>query len=113
MAERNFDSEYPASEEAHTFVLCGQEFHVTPNLHPALFLEQSEGIQGVAGLVAFVQGCLITDAERESFDAIVKDPTTKITADQLGNIVTWIIEVISDRPTNAPASSGDTGAVAS
>lgn len=110
MAERNFDAEYPVEGETHTFTFGGREFHITGQLHPALFLEREDG---VAGLVAFVKGCLPSDEERDAFHAIVADTNSKVTSEQLGNLVTWIIEVISERPTNAPDSSGATVAAVS
>lgn len=104
MAERNFDAEYPLVEETHVFTLGGQEFHVSGVLHPALFLDREEG---VAGLISFVSGCLV-QGEAEVFTALVSDFETKVTAEQLGNLVTWIIEQVSERPTTAPDSSGAT-----
>lgn len=102
---RNFDEEFGLQEKKPVqFVLGGQTFTVRPVLHPAILMQDLDGLEG---LLRFIRGCLDAPS-REAFQALIDDPDVLVSVDQISAVSSFIVEELSDgRPTASPASSGD------
>lgn len=60
----------------------------------------------VGVLVRFLE-TVIVDDDREKFRLLIRDPKRHVQASLLGEVVSWLIEVYTGRPTTPPTSSAD------
>jgi hypothetical protein len=111
LAERDFDEEFANDDrEGHTFVLGGQKFHTlpvtTPKAHLTYFTLDREKT-GMDRVVGYLRAMIVPD-ELEAFNALVDAENTDIliSAKQLDEVASWLLEVTSGLPTTAPARSG-------
>jgi hypothetical protein len=107
-AIRNFDEEYEFDKvKPVVFILGGKTLHAKPILHPSLFLSRKEGETGIESAVRIIMGSLI-DADKKVFQALIDDPNIRISANQVDDIATWLLEVASGgRPTKSRPTSGN------
>lgn len=110
-APRNFDEEYAFDKQKPTaFVLGGKTLQATPILHPSIFLSRDTKLSGVEAAVKIIMGALVPK-DRKVFQGLLDDPDVRISASQVDDIATWLLEVASEnRPTKSRSSSGNGGA---
>lgn len=109
--QRDFDAEFAdsLSQPGFTFKLGGHTFHTKPVPPPKAFLVKERGFMAAHDFLL----AMLTPEDREVYEKMVEDPNANLSAFQIDEIASWLIEVTSERPTEAPASSGSGGAATS
>jgi hypothetical protein len=97
--------------EPLTFSLNDKDFACHPAVPGAVLLEfvrdaNGEGGDSAAALYNFLEAAMPTD-EYNRLDDVLKDPETIIDIEFIGEIVSWLVEEYSDRPTTRPEASSD------
>ena len=93
-----------ASAEKLTFKLYGEEFECYPEMQGKTllgFVEMSaseDNAQAVKAISSFFANVL-TPESNERFDALASDPERIVNVVTLTEIISWIMEQYSDRPT--------------
>lgn len=95
-------------QEPLSFKLYGEDFNCRPALQGKVLLDMAAnaGSESGAGKVVndfFSQALLPEDLER--FNALINDPDKIVTVETLGEIVGWLVEEYSNRPTEEPSRS--------
>lgn len=110
MAHRDFAAARAEhTDEPITFVLGGQGFTCRRNMPAGHLLDLAAVEDNPAALVAYLKASMADD-DWERFDELVHDPDA-LGADQpvdvalLGEIVSWIVEEQTGRPTSPPVRS--------
>lgn len=116
MPVKNFDTERlakKASEEDRTFVLGGETFVAKQSVHPSVLTayDRIGKDSTITETLEVVDDCILqmTEARDDAHGrylqvrANVDDP---ITVDDLLDIVKWLLEAQTDRPTGQPSASG-------
>lgn len=107
---RSFAPKQTVELEPLTFDLLDgkHEFECKPVLQGAIILDfvassEGEATSGAAHLLEFIHKALLTDDDRLKFDAVIRseDPDDNIEIEELTNIVTWLVEEYTSRPTQA------------
>jgi hypothetical protein len=94
--------------EPLSFKLYGEEFNCRPALQGKVLLDMASNssLDGNAGKVIndFFSQALLPESF-EKFDALVNDPEKIVPVETLGEIVGWLVEEYSSRPTQEPSRS--------
>lgn len=104
MAEKEFGGKH---KPAHSFTLNGHKFRVHAG-YSITFLraEEDKKKAPLDTTIDFIRG-LIVKEDRPAFDRLLTDPEEHIEGMDLVDIANWLVEVMSGRPTQSPASSGN------
>lgn len=95
--------------EPLSFKLYGEDFNCRPALQGKVLLDMASSAdaeKGSPGEVIndfFSQALLPESLER--FNALINDPEKIVTVETLGEIVGWLVEQYSNRPTEEPSRS--------
>lgn len=95
--------------EPLSFQLYGEEFHCRPALQGKVLLDMaanSDEEAGNAGKVIndfFSQALLPESFDR--FNVLINDPEKIVTVETMGEIVGWLVQEYSNRPTEEPSGS--------
>lgn len=87
-----------------SFDLYGETFNCYKQIHGVTLLRfvkeasAEDGSRAVAALLGIFERVMPAE-EYERFEALCNDPETVVPVDTLGEIVGWLVEVYSDRPT--------------
>ena len=93
-----------------SFKIHGEEFHCYPNIQGKVMLDmvsqsmKEDSSMAVEVINTFFDNTLQPES-KQKFDALVKDPERIVTVDTLGEIVTWLVEQYSSRPTQGSEDS--------
>ncbi len=117
---KNFDEshrEKRRTRDQRTFILREQEFVVKPGVRPEdlssfdelTALGDDPPIVQMMGLIDTLFKTLIEPGRESAYDAIraVDHGDDVLTADELREVIEWMIEVSTDRPTGRPSASTD------
>lgn len=97
--------------EPVTFKLHGEDFTCRPEIPGKLMLDlvaQSSDDDNPAAAAAIVPkffGSVLLPESFERFNALCDDPERVVTMQTLTDIVEWLVETYSERPTKGPESS--------
>lgn len=110
MAHKDF-SLAPMREDAPTFSVAGREFKCLPEppagvLTDLIAAASGATAQSVPAAVEFIAGCL-PDADAESFLLTIHDKDTIVPLETLAQIVEWLAEEYTGRPTTPSSASQD------
>lgn len=103
-------------KEAVVFSLADQEFTCVPTMPAGVLIALSnvkspkEGEEGGENLLVQVQDFIesvMVDADVPRFREVISSKQYTITFDELVDVMNWLIEEYSDRPTQPPSSSED------
>ena len=105
-----FDSD---AAEKLTFKLYGEEFECYPQMQGKILLNfvqmsnSDEASDSAEAILLFFEKVLVPESY-ERFEALTTNPEKIITVQTLADIVSWILEEYSDRPTQGsePSQSG-------
>jgi hypothetical protein len=114
---RNFDEGRHArrrTEEERTFVLHGETFVLRAAVRPEV-LNAFDLISDASGVTETMKALdemfvdLIDDRDgaADRYATIRADDTDPITLEDLDDVVKWMIEVVTGRPTSSPSGSTD------
>jgi hypothetical protein len=108
---KDFGSGGETSTEEISFNLYGETFACRPAVPGKILLDlvakssDEENPGRAAGVVNdFFKVVLMPDSF-EKFDSLVSDPERVVEVDTLADIVSWLVEQYSDRPTKRPEVS--------
>lgn len=93
-----------------SFGLNGEEFACKQAISGALLLDfvrradSDSGGMAAEAIVEFL-GQALTEDDAERFDALIKDPERIVEIETLGEIVGWLVEQYTTRPTKARSRS--------
>lgn len=106
---KDFGSSERSEElEPVEFALFGETFKCHPGIPGKIMLDiavqaSEESGTGSAKIVNdFFKAVLANNEEAKRFDDLCRDPVKMIPVEKLMEIVTWLIEVYSNRPTQRP-----------
>ena len=107
MAHREFTLT-PTQHDPPTFSVAGREFKCLPEPPAGVLTDLVASAEGspvtqTIALVGFIGGCL-SDADAEAFQLLIHDKDTIVPLETLGDIVQWLTEQYTDRPTTPPSS---------
>lgn len=102
-----FDSD---NTEKLTFKLYGEDFECYPQMQGKTLLSfvkksNSEDVGDSAEAINLFFEKVLVPESYERFDALANDPTRIVTVQTLADIVAWIMEEYSDRPTQGSEPS--------
>jgi len=60
---------------------------------------EGEPVWNAPAIIGFIRRCLLTDDDKQRFAALMNDPNRAVTIDQLGQVLIWLGEVYTERPT--------------
>lgn len=95
--------------EPLSFKLYGEDFNCRPALQGKVLLDMASNADSESGSPGevindfFAQALLPESLER--FNALINDPEKIVTVETLGEIVGWLVEQYSNRPTQEPSRS--------
>lgn len=100
---RSFSAKRPENLAPLTFDLEGQTFEAHKAIPGAVLLDLvahagDEGGESAGAIVSFFEQALVPESH-ERFDALIKDPEAQIPLETLVEILTWLIEEYTSRPT--------------
>ncbi len=93
-----------------SFKIHGEEFHCYPNIQGKTLLDmvsqsmQQDSAMAVEVINTFFDKTLKPES-KEAFNSLINDPERIVTVDTLGEIVTWLVEQYSSRPTQGSEDS--------
>lgn len=95
--------------EPLSFKLYGEDFHCRPALQGKVLLDMASSAEGDnsnpgAVIKNFFEQALLPDS-LERFNVLINDPDKIVTVDTLGQVVGWLVEEYSNRPTQEPSRS--------
>ena len=99
-----------AGAEPLTFKLHGEEFTCRPDIQGKTLLAlvadaASNDASRQAGMVEKFFKTVLTPDSAEDFDELTNDPDKVVSVETLGEIVGWIVEQYTSRPTSRPEVS--------
>lgn len=92
------------------FKLLGQEYHCRPEVPAGILLDLAgaggQNADSIPALMNFFEAAIVPE-DFERFQKAIRDPKTVVPIGTLTEIVNWLAEIYSDRPTggNSSASS--------
>jgi hypothetical protein len=91
-------------KEQISFKLHGEEFTCRPEIQGKVLLELisksgSENPADSAEIISKFFGIVLMPESYERFDVLTKDPDKIVSIETLGEIVGWLVETYTDRPT--------------
>jgi hypothetical protein len=105
---KDFGSGGEVSYEPVSFKLYGEDFHCRPALQGKVLLDMAanSNTDGNAGKVIndFFAQALLPESHVK-FEALINDPEKIVPVETLGEIVGWLVEEYSNRPTQEPSRS--------
>ena len=107
---KDFGSGEANNSEPLSFKIHGEEFHCYPNIQGKTLLNmvsqsmESDSAMAVEVINTFFDKTLKPES-KERFDLLVNDPERIVTVETLGEIVTWLVEQYSSRPTQGSEDS--------
>lgn len=95
--------------ESLTFTLGGEQFTTTPELPAVPMLRlaavaDKEGAEGATAFYQFLQAMLVEE-DVARFEAMAM--RERIGMERLGEVVAWLIEEMTGRPTQPPSASAE------
>lgn len=108
---KDFGSGSGVSTEPVTFKLHGEEFVCHPNIPGKVLLDlvAKSGDESNPGASAQIVSdffkVVLTSESFERFDVMARDSERVITVETIGEIIAWLMEEYSERPTTRPESS--------
>ena len=93
-----------------SFKIHGEEFFCYPSIQGKTLLDmvsqsmQQDSAMAVEVITTFFEKALKPES-KESFNSLINDPERIVTVDALGDIVTWLVEQYSSRPTQGSEDS--------
>lgn len=111
---RDFGSGGNPATDPISFKLHGEEFQCRPSMQGKVLLklvaqsDEDEGAGIAKSLTQFFEIALLPES-LERFNALLEDPDRIVSVETLGEIVGWLVEEYSARPTERPepSSTGD------
>lgn len=102
---RSFHSKRDENLAPLTFDLEEQNFEARPAIPGAVLLElvahaSDEGAESAGAIVGFFEKALVAESY-ERFNVLVNDPDVIISIETLVEILSWLIEEYTSRPTSA------------
>jgi hypothetical protein len=96
--------------EKITFKLHDEEFECIPEIPGKTILDLVSKSSGddpgeSAGVVTGFFKTVLTPESNERFDVLAADPVRIVTMETLSNIIEWLVEQYTDRPTERPEAS--------
>ena len=102
---RDFDA--ALREQRHEpirFRLGGEDFAAAPRLPIGILMAAvTEGLQGAEQLIGFVRSVLTDDEGRARWDALVQRRDTEVDLATVNDVVDWLVETYTARPTKRPS----------
>ena len=102
---KDFGTPFDASKvEKIVFKLYDEEFECYPEMQGKILLEfvrqsaSDDTVSSVTAIESFFEKVLLPESY-ERFDSLAKDPNRIVTVSNLAQIVGWVMEQYSDRPT--------------
>jgi hypothetical protein len=107
---RDFGSPVLSSDEPLTFTLYGEVFRCQPALQGRVLIEfiaQSSADDPASGARAVLQffNAAIVDADHDRFKTMTESSEHIVTMDTLTEIMDWLVEQYTGRPTEQPSPS--------
>jgi hypothetical protein len=101
---KDFGGSDNANAEPISFKLWGQDFHCLPEIQGKVLLDMvadssSEDVSKSSKIATQFFDTVLTDESRVRFDALIVDKEKIVTVETLGEIVGWLVEQYSNRPT--------------
>lgn len=102
----------PEALEPVSFSLYGQEFFCHPDIQGVSLLtfirdaDSKDGSKAADALLGIYRH-VMPEKEYEKFDKLINSPDTVVPIDVLAEIVNWLVEVYTDRPTQEQSSSSN------
>lgn len=103
---RSFTRKARAAVEPPTFDIYDQTFTGRPEIQGAVvleFLETADGADGASSakkILSFFESALEPESN-ERFQVLIHDPETVVDLEELTEILAWLIEEYTSRPTQA------------
>ncbi len=106
MPERSFDlGPYGDDDDPIVFSIAGETFTCKPNLPAWAVVDlRDNGLVTATGLIRFLNRVLVPE-DRVRFGELVASDEVIIETRHLDEIVAWLFEVYTGRPTQPPAAS--------
>ena len=107
---KDFGSGGETNLEPLSFKIHGEEFHCYPNIQGKTLLDmvsqsmQEDTAMAIEVLTTFFDKTLKPQS-KDAFNALINDPERIVTVEALGEIVTWLVEQYSSRPTQGSEDS--------
>lgn len=107
---KDFGSGEANNSEPLSFKIHAEEFHCYPNIQGKTLLNmvsqsmETDSAMAVEVINTFFDKTLKPES-KERFDVLVNDPERIVTVETLGEIVTWLVEQYSSRPTQGSEDS--------
>lgn len=108
---KDFGSKSPdENAEPISFKLWDIEFHCLPEIQGKVLLDMvsdsssDDPVKSTKVISQFFDSVLIGDS-KEKFNELLVDPEKIVSVDTLGEIIGWLVEQYSDRPTKRPEDS--------
>lgn len=95
------------SKDPVTFKLYGEEFSCRPAVQGKFFMDLAKltasenELESVEAINLFFSK-IMEDSELERFNKLLDDPEKIVSIETLGDIVSWLMEVYTDRPNQQP-----------
>jgi hypothetical protein len=108
---KDFGSGGDKPTEEISFSLYGESFSCRPAVPGKVLLDlvakssDDENPGKAAGVVNDFFNVVLTPESFERFDKLTSDPERIVQVDTLAEIVSWLVEQYSDRPTTRPEAS--------
>lgn len=104
---KDFGSGADIVKEPVTFRLYGEDFECWPSLQGKILLEivanaDSEDGSSMAKSINEFLGAAVKPESKERLDALMADPEKVVDVETLGEIMGWLVEQYSARPTQQP-----------
>lgn len=119
MAAKNkdFGSPVPSSDEPITFQLYGETFRCVPAMQGFAMVKfmvdasAEEDVGANASAIIDILNYALVASDRERFTAMAESEDRIIPLDTLTEIMDWLVEQYTGRPTQQPVSSPDGGEI--
>jgi hypothetical protein len=107
---KDFGDDQNVVKEPLSFKLYGQDFHCHPALQGKALLDtvskaDAADPAAAARMIDEFFKKSLTDESYERFNALLDDPEKIVTVETLSEIVAWLVEQYSERPTKEPERS--------
>lgn len=105
MPRRRFDIAATPGGEPVEFEVAGVEFRCLPTLPARASVSLATMPSATLASIGFISDCLETDADVQAFNDLLNARDVTVTGAALGDIVEWLTEVYTARPTGPPSDS--------
>ena len=99
-----------ADKRPLSFKLHGEEFHCKPAIQGKAMLEmvassESDNNAEMANVITTFFNVALAEESKEPFFALLEDPDKIVTVETLSEIIAWLVEEYTGRPTQQPEPS--------